>query len=85
MDVLELVLIEALEQLDEVGDGLAIADRFAQPVDYSLLMVNLRVAHLVDLLLNEAEPLEVLGVLAMVRDQLADVLMHFLCMVQTAG
>ena len=68
----------AFEQLNEIGHALARTNRFAKSIEDGFLVVSLRIGHLVYLLLDDAELLEVLGVLPVVRDEPRYVVMYFI-------
>ena len=78
MDVSELILVQPFEQCDEIRHAMARTDCLAKAVDDCSLVIDLGIGHLVDLLLYDAQLLQVLRVLAMVRDQFTKVLLHFL-------
>ena len=83
MDVRQLVLVQPPEQRNEVRHGLPCADGVAESIDDGLLVVGLRVLHLSELLLDDAQLVQVPGVVRVApspvpQHQLSDVLMRFL-------
>lgn len=64
--------------MNEIGYALARTNGFAKSIEDGFLVVSLRIGHLVYLLLDDAELLEVLGVLPVVRDEPRYVVMYFI-------
>lgn len=83
MDVSQLVLVEPPEQGNEVWHGLPCLDCITESINDGFLVISLGVLHLSELLLDDAELLQVLGVVRVAacpvpEHQATDVFMRFL-------